>query len=142
MADEESTTPPVSELAAQLASHIANKPLTPAAGSVPTTGQSDGRRVRTGRRERVVHRAKADARLARAAAVASAAKAQETLNLAVNGAKVPAASAAKVPAETRNPVAVRKGDRQKGDLVAREATEVRAPAADVSISPSISISKS
>jgi CRISPR type III-A-associated protein Csm2 len=41
MADEQSTTPPVSELAAQLASHIANKPLAPAAGSVPTTGQSD-----------------------------------------------------------------------------------------------------
>jgi CRISPR type III-A-associated protein Csm2 len=41
MADEESTTPPVSELAAQLASHIANKPLAPAAGSVPTTGHTD-----------------------------------------------------------------------------------------------------
>jgi CRISPR type III-A-associated protein Csm2 len=42
MSDEQSTTPPVSELAAQLASHIANKPLTPAAGSVPQTGgQSD-----------------------------------------------------------------------------------------------------
>ena len=41
MADEQSTTPPVSELAAQLASHIANKPLGPASGSVPTSGQSD-----------------------------------------------------------------------------------------------------
>jgi CRISPR type III-A-associated protein Csm2 len=41
MADEQSTTPPVSELAAQLASHIANKPLGPAAGSVPASGQSD-----------------------------------------------------------------------------------------------------
>jgi CRISPR type III-A-associated protein Csm2 len=41
MADEQSTTPPVSELAAQLASRIANKPLAPAAGSVPTTGHSD-----------------------------------------------------------------------------------------------------
>jgi CRISPR type III-A-associated protein Csm2 len=41
MADEQSTTPPVSELAAQLASHIANKPLAPAAGSVPQSGQSD-----------------------------------------------------------------------------------------------------
>ena len=37
MADEQSTTPPVSDLAAQLAAHIANKPLGPAAGSVPTT---------------------------------------------------------------------------------------------------------
>jgi len=41
MADEQSTTPPVSELAAQLASHIANKPMGPSAGSVPTSGQSD-----------------------------------------------------------------------------------------------------
>src|SRR5450432_2634556 len=32
MADEQSNTPPVSELAAQLASHIANKPLGPATG--------------------------------------------------------------------------------------------------------------
>ena len=39
MADEQSTTPPVSELAAQLASHIANKPLGPAAGSVPQTAR-------------------------------------------------------------------------------------------------------
>jgi CRISPR type III-A-associated protein Csm2 len=41
MADEQSTTPPVSELAAQLASHIANKPLGPASGSVPQSGQAD-----------------------------------------------------------------------------------------------------
>jgi CRISPR type III-A-associated protein Csm2 len=41
MADEQSPTPPVSELAAQLASHIANKPLAPAAGSVPQAGQAD-----------------------------------------------------------------------------------------------------
>src|SRR5580658_10142663 len=41
MSDEQSTTPPVSELAAQLATHIANKPLVPAAGSVPLSGQSD-----------------------------------------------------------------------------------------------------
>jgi|HubBroStandDraft_6_1064221.scaffolds.fasta_scaffold664461_2 CRISPR type III-A-associated protein Csm2 len=41
MADEQSPTPPVSELAAQLASHIANKPLAPAAGSVPQSGHTD-----------------------------------------------------------------------------------------------------
>jgi len=41
MADEESTTPPVAELAAQLASRIANKPLEPAPGSVPQSGHSD-----------------------------------------------------------------------------------------------------
>jgi len=42
MPDEESpTTPPVSELAAQLASHIANKPLAPAAGSVSQAGHTD-----------------------------------------------------------------------------------------------------
>jgi len=41
MADEQSTTPPVSELAAQLASHIANKPLAPAAGSVSQAGHTD-----------------------------------------------------------------------------------------------------
>ncbi len=41
MADEQSPTPPVSELAAQLASHIANKPLAPAAGSVSQAGHTD-----------------------------------------------------------------------------------------------------
>ncbi len=41
MADEQSPTPPVSELAAQLASHIANKPLAPSAGSVSQAGHTD-----------------------------------------------------------------------------------------------------
>ena len=41
MADEQSPTPPVSELAAQLASRIANKPLAPAAGSVSQAGHTD-----------------------------------------------------------------------------------------------------
>src|SRR6185312_16260407 len=41
MADEESTKPSVSDLAAQLAAQMANKPLTPAAGSVPQSGQPE-----------------------------------------------------------------------------------------------------
>ncbi len=41
MADEQSTTPPVSELAAQLASHIANKPLGPASTPQQSSGGSD-----------------------------------------------------------------------------------------------------
>ena len=38
MADEQSPTPPVAELAAQLASHIANKPVGPAPGQSSTQG--------------------------------------------------------------------------------------------------------
>jgi len=52
MADEESTKPPVSELAAQLASHIANKPLGPAAGSVPTGSGASGQSERPPRENR------------------------------------------------------------------------------------------
>ena len=40
MADEQSPTPPVSELAAQLASHIANQPVAPPAGQ-SSSGQGD-----------------------------------------------------------------------------------------------------
>src|SRR6185312_7915321 len=41
MADEESTKPSVSDLAAQLAAQMGNKPLTPAAASTPQTGQAE-----------------------------------------------------------------------------------------------------
>ncbi|HVV46785.1 MAG TPA: type III-A CRISPR-associated protein Csm2 [Bryobacteraceae bacterium] len=41
MADEESTKPSVSDLAAQLAAQMGNKPLTPAAGSAPQAGQPE-----------------------------------------------------------------------------------------------------
>jgi CRISPR type III-A-associated protein Csm2 len=50
MADEQSTTPPVSELAAQLASHIANKPLGPAPGQ--STDQPSGQSERPSRENR------------------------------------------------------------------------------------------
>jgi len=41
MADEESTKPSVSDLAAQLAAQMGNKPLTPAAGSAPQTAPAE-----------------------------------------------------------------------------------------------------
>ncbi len=46
MADEQSTTPPVSDLAAQLAAHIANKPLGPATTPAATHSERPPREAR------------------------------------------------------------------------------------------------